>query len=720
MKMRTIPALLICALLSLAGSAAQADPEELIALDFDDGSLDGFETYIEGGACQLANEDGQLAVRIDSCGKVDYANQAYWDGFSLVQDCEYTFSFDISCDIERMADYRIQLNGGDYHAYMAGRVQAGPQMQHVSTDFVMAEETDLAPRLAFNLGLTPEMISDPGAHTICIDNISLTIKDASRVAVQAGEGTPADLIRISQVGYAPGDVKCAVLTDGGDADASFQVMDEAGNVVYSGSWDEPAYDAATGLMLRRGDFSGMQETGTWYIRAQVGGQEITSAPFCVGEDVFSDLRESLARMLYLQRCGVQTYEAGPDTEDFTHGVCHDTKALIYGTDQTKDVSGGWHDAGDYGRYVVSGAKAVADLFAAYTWSGAADDDFGIPESGNGVSDLLDEARFELDWMLKMQDPETGGVYHKVTCRTFPGAVIPEEETDELVLSPVSVTATADFAAVMARAGVLYRDIDPQFAQAALDAALSAWNYAKNAEMGTGFQNPPEILTGEYPDLYAEDELFWAAAELYLAGELDFSEVESRYGQNIGIEFGWADMAGYGAMDLLYAQEAAGDLQEILTMALTERADAVVRAAAADGFSAGLIDYPWGSNMTVANQGMLLCLAGEVTQNPAYIELAARQRDYLLGVNGPGYCFVTGTGTKSPQHPHHRPSQAAGHVMPGMLSGGPDSYLEDPYAENVLQGLASAMCYADNDQSYSTNEVTVYWNSPLIALLTFLD
>ena len=72
--------------------------------------------------------------------------------------------------------------------------------------------------------------------------------------------------------------------------------------------------------------------------------------------------------------------------------------------------------------------------------------------------------------------------------------------------------------------------------------------------------------------------------------------------------------------------------------------------------------------------------------------------------------------RSPVHPHHRPSQAAGSPMPGMLVGGPNSHLEDPYAQNVLAGRAPALCYADSDQSYSTNEVAVYWNSPLIALL----
>ena len=128
------------------------------------------------------------------------------------------------------------------------------------------------------------------------------------------------------------------------------------------------------------------------------------------------------------------------------------------------------------------------------------------------------------------------------------------------------------------------------------------------------------------------------------------------------------------------------------------------------------DYPWGSNMTVANHGILLDAAGRLTGDESCIRCAKQNLDYLLGANPTGYCYVTGWGTTAPEHPHHRPSQAADSAMPGMLVGGPNSHLEDPYAQNVLSGLAPALCYADNEQSYSTNEVAVYWNSPLIALL----
>ena len=110
------------------------------------------------------------------------------------------------------------------------------------------------------------------------------------------------------------------------------------------------------------------------------------------------------------------------------------------------------------------------------------------------------------------------------------------------------------------------------------------------------------------------------------------------------------------------------------------------------------------------------MADQLDANNDYQLEAAGQLDYLLGTNTTSYCFVTGYGSLSPESPHHRPSQVVEAAMPGMLVGGPDQNLEDPYAKAVLSEAAPAACYADNVQSYSCNEVTIYWNSPLVYLI----
>ena len=762
----TIACLLGYMLVFLGIVPVWAAENTLIDLEFDDGSPDGFTTYIEGGDCELFNQDGKLAVHIRSCGNLDYANQAYWDGFSLQQGAEYRYSFDVSCDIERKMEYRLQLNGGDYHAYMGGFITIGPDTQHIEADFIMTEETDPAPRLAFNMGFMDDMTADPGEHTILFDHISLvqisgTAADGTgangtgadgSAANNAGANSTASLsIAVSQIGYLCADTKTVILQIGETPADGFVLKNDAGETVWEGSLGEAFYDAASGRMLQRGDFSEVTEPGTYFVQAQLDGVSLESAPFVIGETVFDDLRTDVFRMLYLQRCGTAV-----EDDIFAHDACHLQQAFLYGTNQVKDVSGGWHDAGDYGRYVVSGAKAVADLMLAYDLSGGADDGYGlsggaddgyglsggaddkyglsdgeddgyglsggtddgygIPESGNGVSDLLDEARFELEWMLKMQD-ENGGVYHKVTCRNFPGVVTPEEETAELVIAPISLTATADFAAVMAKASYLYRDIDPGFSQTVLSAALKAWKYGKDLPSDGGFVNPTDISTGEYPDTNDADEFFWAASELYLAGELDEEEVTARFDAQMEVGFGWQSMAGYGMWDLVRSEKAPAAIADQLKTKVLADVDAIVSSAKMDGFFMAFGEnYPWGSNMSVANNGVKLSLAWKLTGEEEYRILAGQQRDYLLGVNTTGYCFVSQEGDLSPAHPHHRPSQAAGFPMKGMLAGGPNSSLEDPFAANVLSGSAPAACYVDNEQSYSTNEVAVYWNSPLITLL----
>ena len=703
-----VPAPLAGPVTVLAADEAINDGDILFDLTFEDGGIDSFMTYLEGGDAALSNKDGMLDVAIGKCGKVDYANQVYYDGFALTQGAEYTWSFDVSCDIERQIQPRIQLNGGDYHAYIMDEIIIGPEVLHYSVDFTMNEATDPAPRMAFNMGYQ-NMDSDPGAHHVYLDNIRLTVKSAADAAAAETEEASLNL-NINQVGYLPEDLKTVFAES--ETLTSFTVCRaDTGESVFDGTFSEGADDAASASFVKQGDFSALTEEGTYYIKTEAGD----SAPFTIASDVYTDVSRSVVQMLYLQRCGT-------DLDDeisgvFDHPKCHMQEAIIYGTDEKIDVSGGWHDAGDYGRYVVPGAKTIADLFAAYEDYAVTADDFGIPESGNGVPDLLDEARWELEWMLKMQSP-SGGVYHKVTGLSFPGFVMPEEETADLYVSPVSTAATGDFAAVMARASVLYQDFDPDFASKAADAAFQAWEYIKDVNDTTGFTNPSDITTGEYPDSLTADEKYWAAAELYLAGH---EELEDTVKQLLDQskqqhDLGWADIGIYADHDLAKSEtpvsEAAAD-------AVLEKAASVASVAKEDQYfmTLGTV-YPWGSNMTVANHAEILLMASktDASVSDEYTELAFRHLDYLLGANPMGYCYVSGFGTKSPVNPHHRPSQAAGEAMPGMLAGGPDSSLEDPHAQALLKDAPPAKCYIDNAESYSTNEVAIYWNSPLIYLM----
>lgn len=722
-KVLLLAAVLLSLVLPVYADAPK-DGERLVDLNFDDGSTGDFMVYTNGGTSDLANENGQLVFHISNCGDLDYANQAYRDGFSLTEGCAYNFSFDITCDIERSLEYRIQLNGGDYHAYVSERVSVGPEKQHISAAFTMTEPTDPAPRIAFNAGIAPEMSGDPGEHSIFIDNLELTVTDASgAVSDETDDG--AVRTAFVQAGLRPEDKKYAVVFDENPGGSFALIRENNGETVFEGELSEPVYDEAADSFVKTADFSSFTWSGRYYLHITCGEKETDTGVFRISRDEYDDIYKSVVQMLYMQRCGTALDEniAG----EWTHGTCHDAPAVVYGTDVKKDVSGGWHDAGDYGRYVVPGAKTVADLFLAYELFGADGDEYGIPESGNGVPDLLDEAEYELLWMLKMQD-EIGGVYHKVTCRNFPGAVMPEEEQDELVLSPVSYAATCDFAAVMAKAAGLYMEFDPSFADQAAKASEKAWEWILTQDHKEGFHNPEDISTGEYPDENLEDETLWAATELMLSDAVSTRtrekaaivvDLQTESGLP-GTGLGWDNITAYALTDLAQGAEDES-LREKGKAGVLSSADSILEESADDAFGMALgTDYSWGSNMTVANNGMTLLLAELFTGDAKYHDAAAKQLDYLLGLNGTGYCFVTGFGSKSPTAPHHRPSQAVGEAVPGMLVGGPNSHLEDPYAQGALKEKAPALCYVDNDASYSTNEVAIYWNSPLIALMAGLE
>ena len=678
-----------------------------------------WHTYFEGGdGLMYVNDKGELEFDCKMIGTKEWANQLYYDGFALYKDCKYEIQFDCYSDVERDLGYRIQINGSDYHGYSEETIHVGPEVKHFDITFTMEEASDPAPRLCFNLG---KFANNSGfkEHTVCFDNIDLRcIDDKGYVEGGDSTGVVSSPINLNQIGYLPNAAKVAVLN--GDAIAAeASVIDCAtGNEVFKGSVSTAVKNAATGREEARFDFSSVTAPGTYKI---VSGS-VESFEFKIGDKVYADAFKASLRMFYLQRCGMEL--TADLAGDFSHPACHTEKATIFGTKDKIDVSGGWHDAGDYGRYVVSGAKAAADLMLAYSlYPDAFDDDLGIPESGNEIPDVLDEVKYELDWLFKMQNSE-GGVYHKVTCANFPSFVMPEEETEELIVTPVSTTATADFAAVMAMASTVFAPFDMPYSQRCLDAATRASDYLDKHQGIEGAKNPDGIVTGEYPDQNDADERLWAYAELFKAtGDTvyddEFSALMSGGSATCNTDLGWQGVGAYAGYAYLSADKNKGKFYDVVHASFMAGIADIEATASTDSYNCSLKEYPWGSNMTVANNGMLLLLFDKVENSNKGDAVAREQLNYLLGTNGTGYCFLTGFGTLSPKNPHHRPSQAKKAAVPGMLAGGPNQNLEDPYAQNVLTGTAPALCYADSDQAFSLNEVTIYWNSPLVFLFAYV-
>ncbi len=345
--------------------------------------------------------------------------------------------------------------------------------------------------------------------------------------------------------------------------------------------------------------------------------------------------------------------------------------------------------------------------------------WNIPESNNQLPDILDEAKWNIDWMLTMQDPNDGGLYHKLTTKNFEGYVLPKDAVKQRYVVQKTTTAALNHAAVMAMAYRVYQPFDAAYAEKCLNSGLKAWEWA-NKNPHVYYQQPADVKTGQYEDNNDSDEFFWAAVELTLAtGKAEYlSSVENWENTENSIP-NWQNVAGLGWISLsVYSEKLPSELsKEIIKKKVTTLCEELVNSYenSAYGIVMGVNqnDFVWGSNSTTANQSMVLLSAYSIYKNPEYLEAAKANLDYLLGRNPTGYCYVTGFGSKPTMNPHHRTSQSDGieNPVPGFLAGGPQPEQQDKCAN--YKSKLPALSYLDEMCSYSTNEVTINWNAPLV-------
>ncbi len=657
-------------------------------------------SYSEGGSANIKYLYKRAEININSVGNVEHGFQFYYDGFRLVNGGHYFLSFKASSDKEKDIEVRFQLNGGDYHSYAQKYFTIDETQREYTFDFVMNDETDIAPRLAFNLGKVGENYLTP--VSLKLTDVKLILKND---VVEKKMESPS--ININQLGFLPNQKKTVYFSN--CLDKYFYVVNQANEKVYKGKIERTIENLEASEYTSIGDFTSFNVEGVYHIETELNDNK--SFSFEIKNNIYDKALRSSVEMFYLQRCGMELDK--DRAKEFYHPICHSEKARIHGTYDYIDVSGGWHDAGDYGRYVVPGAKAVLDLLLSY--------DRNPDVFNSNHIDILSEVKYELDWMGKMQR-EDGGVYHKVTCKQFPDFIMPEEETETLYVSPVSTCATGDFAAAMAYASLFYKESDPLYSKKCLIAAEKAWTFLKNSKK-IPFSNPTNVVTGVYPDTNDKDERYIASCALYLATHKDeyHKYIKENYKKEYVSDFGWEDMGAYGNQFYLQTDKAFQDkeLYNKIKEDLIIAADDLVDLSINDGYQISIDKYHWGSNMSVCNNAMILLMANDIKLNKVYVQSAVSHLDYLLGANSLGYCYLTGFGSKQVMNPHHRPSIAQGKPMEGMLIGGPDQYLEDNYAKIALVNTPPAKCYIDNAQSYSTNEVTIYWNSPFVYLLSSL-
>ena len=551
-------------------------------------------------------------------------------------------------------------------------------------------------------------------------------------------------IRINQLGYYPGAPKTAIVVGMDDTGAFYIIAENTRDTVYRGIAEAAVHSAHSSLVTRCLRFDGLQRQGRYRIAVSGMG---SSFPFSIHPHVQQQAAKAALKGYYYMRASMplEAAYAGKWARRAGHP---DTAVLVHASAATTQrpagtiiaCPGGWYDAGDYNKYVVNSGISTATLLSAYEDFPAYFDTLhtNIPESYDRIPDILNEVIYNLRWMLTMQDPYDGGVYNKCTNAAFDGMVMPEVTKLPRYVVQKGTAATLDFAAVTAQAARIFRKFGrdlPGLADSCLRASRYAWEWAQRYPALEYNQNEmnrqymPRISTGGYGDRRFADEWNWAACELYATTkeEAYHTVVAERINDSLSLP-SWSNVTMLGYYTLLRLEKqlpphAGAPDMDALKKRLLAFADAYLAAVNDNAFKTVMggrrSDFNWGSNSNAANQGIVLINAWFITKNRKYIDNALTNLDYLLGRNATGYSFLTGTGSKSTRHPHHRPSVADGidDPVPGLLAGGPNPARQD---RCLYEFTDPETAYSDTDCSYASNEVAINWNAPLVYLANAVE
>ena len=539
-----------------------------------------------------------------------------------------------------------------------------------------------------------------------------------------------DQVIINQLGYQPNSVKIALLKVKSD---NFEIVEvTSGKVVFTGNPGPLEYWSFSGDSVCAADFSKLTSPGKY--KLCFNNKSVCSYEFVIAKDVYSDIAKASLKAFYLNRSGMEiTKEFGgkwarpeghPDTAVFMH-----SSAASPNRPEGFKISspGGWYDAGDYNKYIVNSGISTYTLLLFCQMYPDYCKSFkdNIPESANANSDVINELLYNLRWMLTMQDPDDGGVYHKLTNKEFGGFTMPDKATEPRYVVLKSTAASLDFAATMAMASrVFAKNESPEvvhIGKKCLAAANKAYAWAK-ANPAIYYKNPSDISTGAYDDTIVSDEFFWAGTELGLANNNPslISETELK-AQSIKVP-SWDYSGMTGIISLSLNENSKAEMLKVEAQKiLLAFADQLVGKSEKSPYKVSLDFFNWGSNSDVANMAVLKLVAYKISKDKKYLVSAQCDVDYLLGRNATGYCFVTGFGKKQVINIHHRPSGSDGiaEPYPGFLAGGPNTVVLTD-CPDINRSKFPAKSYVDAQCSYSTNEVAINWNAPLFFVLGAMD
>jgi len=558
------------------------------------------------------------------------------------------------------------------------------------------------------------LASPPVRGASCLVELKSAFSGARRqiLVFEPPQRSPA--VQVNQLGFRPGQRKYAYVGAWlGTAGAmpvraeGFEIVSLDGQVAHEGKLIlRSRADPWSGNDVWEADFSQLQRPGRYRVRVPGIG---SSDPFPIHADPYREAYRTVMRVLYHSRnsTAIESPWAWPGHEraggirpdldgTFDQRVGNSFLGRGERPGERHVVTRGWFDAGDYGQYVPNAAPLwfVVSLGMDLDAGAFLDGDLRIPESGNGLADVLDELDWGFEWALSMQDPQDGGVYFRIASLRWDDG-LPSSVLLPRLIAEKTTHATASFAALAAIHARLLAAARPERAQRAAKAAERAWEFiASHAawpEEGSRYRNRPGVSAGEYSDTSSLDNRLWAAAELFrLTGKQKYLAF---YEQNLPLVP--LDPTGevsysHQAMAALWAYQATADdrrdpaLVESARRAIVAGADWRARQMEGHPFRApihpDLALVGWGSFGHSARAVLSLAAGFKLTGDDRYRLAAWDAPAPQFGANPISLSFVTGLGARSPRYPLSKLSQYSdgGTALPGLPVNGPFARLPTPW------------------------------------------
>ncbi|WP_303805450.1 glycoside hydrolase family 9 protein [Ruminococcus flavefaciens] len=745
------------------------------------------------GEMDFKIEKGAYTVTIVNPGGASRGGEDRWDcqfrhrGLKIVSGHKYKVSYEITPSESGKYYTKIGNLDGDVEIWHNMMADGGPdfnstwdciqigknETKKVDVTFTADKSLDVA-EWAFHLGGDGQYTNGdcfPVGTEIKFDNMSLIDLTGDENDYPTPEVWERADILTNQVCYFPKRAKKATLLSDSSKPVDFEVIDESGKTVYEGKSTPFGHDKDSDDEVHIIDFTDLDKEGTYHIEAE-DGSESRDFEIC-GSETYSSLLYDSLNYFYQNRSGIEIesdFISSGETSELARAAGHPKDMAeieqtwgYSGSSGSIDVTGGWYDAGDHGKYVVNGGFSLWLMQNQYETAlkYGFEDAYGdgtmlLPENTNGTPDLLDEARWEMEWMLKMiveSGEYKGMAYHKAHDEKWTAlGIAPADDDMKRIVKPPTTAATLNLAACGAQAARLWKDYDSDFAEQCLTAAKNAFEAAKkHPEMFAPLDE--SVGGGAYGDTDVEDEFCWAALELFITtGDEDYYDeaTENKFFLNVpqtlgGGEsvdtvgsFDWGNTGGLATLSAALNTDKfdKGDA-EIIQEAIVSAADNFISLEENQGYGVPYGQsklsyndsdegYIWGSNSFVTDNAIVMAYAYLLTNDESYLDGAIGGMDYILGRNAMDYSYVTGYGTHAIEYPHHRYwarqiDESFPKAPNGVMCGGPNSGMQDPWVQGSgwKKGeIPPQKCYLDNIEAWSVNECTINWNASLAWLAGF--